>query len=334
MIKIIDPHVHCRDEEQGYKTTISERLKLAERVGVVAIFDMPNTANPVTTRKRVFERLSLAEKADSPVFYGTYIGLTSSSEQVREAVKIYSELFPKVVGLKLFAGRSVGNLEIIEEEDQKKVYEALRGYRGVLEVHCEKESLMRPELWDYKNPISHCRTRPSIAELKSIEDQFKFAYDANFKGTLHIAHISTPESVELVDDIRKTGVLKVSCGATPHHLFMYDKMMNEERGIMYKVNPPLRTKKEQEGLLENLKQGKIDWIETDDATHTFEEKTGIAKDKNGRPIYMSGIQGIYKWQEVIQQLSKRGFPEEQINDLVFNNVLKTFRLNNNFYKHG
>ncbi|MCK4650219.1 dihydroorotase [Candidatus Pacearchaeota archaeon] len=321
---IIDPHVHLRDEEQSYKTTIAIGLKEAKKSGVIAVFDMPNSYSPVTTRKRALERLSIAKRANSSVFYGTYIGLTSDSAQVREAVKTHAELFPKVVGLKLFAGHSVGNLGVIEEGDQKELYESLDKYRGVLVVHCEKEAFLKPELWDAQNPITHCMARPPKAELKSIEDQVKFAHEANFQGTLHIAHISTPEAVNFVNGIRRDiRNLKITCGATPHHLFMYDEMMNGESGLMLKMNPPLRTKKEQEGLLECLRRGEIDWIETDHAPHTEDEKLN--------PPYMSGIPGLHRWPSVIERLRKMSFSEQQIQNLTFNNVIKTFKLNKNFY---
>ena len=327
MIKIIDPHVHCRDEEQDYKTTIAERLALAEQAGVVAIFDMPNTKRPVITKKRVLERLALAEQANSPVFYGTYMGVTADPEQIREAVATHAEL-PQVVGLKLFAGKSVGDLEVTDEKDQEKIYRALEGYRGVLAVHCEKESYLLPKLWNPKDPISHCAARPPIAELKSIEDQVKFAYDAGFKGTLHIAHVTTPEAVEYINSVRNNSTsqmsrLKITCGATPHHLFMYDALMNKINGIKLKVNPPLRTNIQRRGLFECLRRGEIDWIETDDAAHTSEEKRN--------PPYMSGIQGLPKWTSVIGDLRMKGLKEGQIQDLVYDNVRRTFDLKKDFY---
>ena len=331
MTEIIDDHVHCRDEEEAEKTTISERLAIAKQAGVVAIFDMPNTKRPVITKQRVLERLALAEQAGSSVFYGTHMGVTTNPEQIQEAIETHAELFPRVVGLKLFAGRSVGNLEVTKEKDQANIYKALAGYKGVLTVHCEKESLMKPELWDPRNPISHCAARPSEAELESIIDQVKFAYDANFQGTLHIAHITTPEAVAYVNSVRnhstnQMGKLKITCVATPHHLFMCDKMMNEELGIMNKVNPPLRTQEQQRGLLECLRRGEIDWIETDDAAHTSDEKLN--------PPYMSGIQGLHKWPTVISSLRKKGFSKEQLQDLVYNNARKTFNLKEDFYKHN
>jgi len=317
----IDAHVHCRDGTQSYKETISHALEVAEKVGVDAIFDMPNTNPPITTRGLVEERLEIANKCNSPVFYGLYFGITPYYNQIAEAVEIHRELFPRVVGLKLFAGKSVGDLAVRKEGEQRQVYEALSncGYKGVLAVHCEKEFFLKPTQFYPGVPETHSFARPSIAELESIKDQVKFSREADFKGTLQIAHISTPESVKYVDSVRKDGDLKISCGATPHHLFLnYNEWCANEDGLLFKVNPPLRSRQEQEGLLKCLKDGKIDWIETDHAPHTKEEKIKFP--------YMSGIPGLNKWGQVLTKLRTKSFSYQQIENLVFNNVYRTFQI--------
>jgi dihydroorotase len=90
------------------------------------------------------------------------------------------------------------------------------------------------------------------------------------KTKVHIAHISTKGSVEIVRKAKTEGVL-VTCEVTPHHL-----TLTEEAVINYdtnaKVNPPLRTKEDVNALLEGLKDGTIDAIATDHAPHHFDEK--------------------------------------------------------------
>ena len=338
-MRIIDGHVHLRDEDWRHKSTIAEGLKLAKKSNVYAVVDMPNLPNPVTTRERVFQRLSLAKKSNSSVSYATYIGITAEPRQIREAVETQRELFPYTIGLKLFAGKSTGNLAVIDEKDQERIYRVLSDYRGVLTVHCEKESYLKPQLWNPSNPISHCAARPPEAELTSIEDQVRFAYDSSFQGTLNIAHITTPEAVKYVNDIRKHGGaqfgnIKITCEVTPHHLFIHDKMMNEKDGIMLKVNPPLRSQKDQEGLLECLMNGEIDWIATDHAPHTLDEKTGKALDENEKPIYASGIPGLQKWPGVLNRLRQMNMSEKKIENLAFWNFFRTFRLNEKFLRNG
>jgi len=185
----IDTHVHFRDFKQRDKETIAHGLDVAKDSGLDAVFDMPNTDPPLMTRDLVQERLLLAREANVPeVFYGLYMGLTADPGQVKRAVDIYRE-FPDVVGMKLYAGHSVGKLGIIIVEDQAVIYETLarEGYDGVLAVHAEKEDCLHPEVWDPTHPVSHCHARPEKAEVESVQDQIRLAQQANFSGKLHIA---------------------------------------------------------------------------------------------------------------------------------------------------
>ncbi|MFH1838629.1 MAG: dihydroorotase [Candidatus Kuenenbacteria bacterium] len=319
---MIDPHVHCRDWTQNHKETISHALSVAEKAGLSGIFDMPNTNPLIISREFVKKRLDDAKKTKSPVFYGLYVGITSNPFQIKEAVMIWKEFFPKVVGLKMFAGHSVGNLGIISENEQKLVYQILSNedYKGVLVVHCEKESFLKPDLWDPLNPVSHSYARPIEAEVESIRDQIKFAKNYQFKGTLHIAHISVPKSVELVDNARKRKKIKISCGLTPHHCSLdYESIPKSSEGLLYKVNPPLRDKKSVKKMLKLLKQGKIDWIETDHAPHTLKEKL--------EKPYMSGFPGLPYYPCFINFLKKQSFSDMQIKNLTYNNICNIFGFN-------
>ena len=327
---MIDPHVHCRGWAQSHKETRAHALSVAEKIGLSGIFDMPNTSPPVNSRELIEKRLEDADKVGSSVFYGIYAGLTSNPNQIREVVKAWREFFPRVVGLKMFAGHSVGNLGIIKEDEQNLVYQTLvkEGYSGVLAVHCEKESLLKKDLWNPKNPISHSYARPPESEVESIKDQIKFATESRFKGNLHIAHISVPESVGLVDRARQEEKIRITCGLTPHHCCLnYDLIPKSQEGLLYKVNPPIRAVDSSGGILSLLKQGKIDWIETDHAPHTLKEKTGKALDAEGNPQYMSGFPGLPFYPHFLDFLRTGGFSEEQIRNLTHKNICDTFNIN-------
>jgi len=316
---MIDPHVHCRDWVQSHKETIAHALSVAERTGLSGIFDMPNTSPPINSRELIAKRLDDAYKIESPVFYGIYAGLTSDSNQIKEVVETWKELFPKVVGLKMFAGHSVGNLGIIKEDEQRLVYQTLsnEGYDGVLVVHCEKEGLLKPSLWNPSNPKSHSYARPNESEVESVRNQIAFATEYQFRGALHIAHISVPESVGLVDKARQEGSIRISCGLTPHHCSLsYDSIPESKDGLIYKVNPPLRDGASSGRILELLKQGKIDWIETDHAPHTLKEKL--------EEPFMSGFPGLAFYPHFLEFLRRSDFSEEQLRSLTHRNICDTF----------
>jgi len=318
----IDCHTHCRDETAKYKgETIAHALKVAEDSGLSGIFDMPNIPNPVTSRKRVLERIALAKEADSQVFFGIYVGLTPNLEQVREAVECYREFFPKprdkygVIGLKMFAGKSVDDLTVSAPEEQFEVYQELSelDYKGVLAVHCEKESLM-VDYFDPENPITHCFSRPIVAEESSIADQITFAIDANYQGHLHIVHVSAADSVDKVRRAKKRG-LRISCGVTPHHLLLDDIIMETPRGICFKMNPPLRSSNTRDSLLNCFLNGEIDILESDHAPHSEDDKT---------KKYMSGIPNLASWPDFIELLKQRGASQGLLDRTAYSNINEIF----------
>lgn len=317
---MIDPHVHFRDWEQNRKETIKHGLSVAERIGLSGVFDMPNTSPTITTRELIERRLEDADKVNSPVFYGVYAGLTSNPNQIKEVVKAWRELFPRVVGLKMFAVKSgPSNLEVSKEDEQRLVYQTLvdEGYNGVLAVHCEKESFLKPNLWNPKNPKSHSYARPSISEASSVQDQLVFAGQLGFKGNLHIAHVSVPTSVELIEVSRRMNKVKLTCGVTPHHcLLNYDLIPESKQGLLYKVNPPLRDADSSKKMLELLKEERINWIETDHAPHTLAEKLNSP--------YMSGFPGLPFYPHFLNYLKENGFSEEQLRNLTHRNICNTF----------
>jgi len=321
---MIDPHVHLRDWKQEHKETVLHGLNTAYRAGLDAVFEMPNTDLPLTSRDTLVNRRLLADEAirrlKLNIFHGMYAGITADPTQIAAVVEAHDDFFPRVVGLKMFAGQSTGNMGVIEESQQQLVYETLAGlgYKGVLVVHCEKESLMRSDLWNLEVPYSHALARPPEAEAESVKDQIRFAQKAGYKGTLHIAHISTPDAFYALDMARYTSDFTITCEITPHHAMLNTDMMTRERGHTLKMNPPLRPKHMQEHMLKLLLDGKITYIATDHAPHTIKEKQS-----NKSP---SGIPGLPYYPAFLQYLHSKGMSEEELNTYAHDNILKTFNI--------
>lgn len=319
---MIDPHVHLRDGKQAGKETVSHGLRVAARAGLDGVFEMPNTDPPLTSETLIRERIALTDDAverisaetGMTIFHGIYAGLTADEDQIGRMVELHSRLFPRLVGLKMFAGSSTGDLAILSEKEQLRVFEALTrfGYRGVLAVHCEKESLMETKLWNPESPVSHTRARPPICETASVRDMIAFSRKSGFEGVLHICHISLDESVRLVDEAR--GALRVTCGATPHHLLLPDSAMNRAGGIL-KMNPPLRSEENRSALVRHLMEGRIDWIETDHAPHTLEEK---------RTSMPSGIPGFPIYPRLLEWLKKKKASEALLESITHGNIAETY----------
>lgn len=311
---IIDPHVHCRDGSQNYKETIAHVFKLCDEQGIDMVFDMPNTDPPVLGPDDVEKRLAMVP-AQARDRYRLYLGLTGDPEQVRAAAAAVSEIH-EVIGLKLYAGVSVGNLAVTEPESQLMVYKTLAdaGYEGVLAVHCEKESLFL-NVFDPEQPVSHSEARPEPAETESVKDQVGFATRAGFKGILHICHISTPGAIAAVEQARAE--IRVTCGITPHHLLWTSQKMEGPDGLLYKTNPPLRSAGTNMFLRDALTNGLIDWIESDHAPHPVCEKLFAP--------WLSGFPSICLYKSLLSDvLPAWGVTDTQIKNLTCNNIKKAF----------
>jgi len=317
---MIDPHVHLRDGEQQHKETIRHGLSVAERIGIAGVFDMPNTSPPLLRRGHILRRLDCADRAESPVFYGLYCGITSAPEQIREAVACTRE-FDQVVGLKLFAGKSTGDLSIPDTASQAIAFQTLaeEKYSGVLAIHCENESDFKPELWDPEKPFTHTQARPPIAEINSIKSMISLADKAGFMGILHICHISLPESVEVLEKAREHVSFRLTCGVTPHHILLNDIMMNENDGLLLKMNPPLRSKEASDKLCQMLLNERIDWIETDHAPHRLSEKMGAP--------YASGIPGFPIIPRLLKRLIEKGASQSLLERITHQNICDVYGIN-------
>lgn len=315
-----DGHVHWRDEEQANKATIKDASDLFVSQGFKFVMDMAaNCRPPVLSRKRAMERLELANRTKNPLIdYYLYAGLTADLNQIAEVVKL-AQTERQVCGLKLFAGGSLANIGVLLDiYKQWEIYQGLArfDYRKVLAVHCEKEPLFQPKLWDPQAPWTHSLAQPPESEIESVRDQIYYALQSGFKGILHICHVSCPESVELIDKARN--YLKITCGVTPHHILWTDEKLRRKDGLLYKVNPPLRDLRRVEKLRQYLIDGKITWIETDFAPHTKEDKF---------ERYCSGIANLSLYGKLLNWLHKEGglsWPD--IEKLTYHNIVRTFGL--------
>ncbi|HEY9576979.1 MAG TPA: dihydroorotase, partial [Pseudobacillus sp.] len=153
------------------------------------------------------------------------------------------------------------------------MYEAMKKAAAIdaaVVAHCEDNSLIyggavHDGEFAAKNDIPGI---PSICESVHIARDVLIAEAAGCH--YHVCHISTEGSVRTVRDAKKAGI-RVTAEVTPHHLLLCDEDI-PGMDTNFKMNPPLRGKKDQQALIEGLLDGTIDFIATDHAPHTVEEK--------------------------------------------------------------
>lgn len=232
-----DVHVHAREDISGtqtYKEDFQTMSKAAAHGGVTFVADMPNNPVPPVDDASYKAKQALAELA--PVKTVLYAGIGPSTKPLSMRVPY-----------KVFMGPSVGDLFFESFEQLENV---IKKYSGCdISFHCEN-----PEM------ISG-RDRPAEAETSAIEFALYLIKKYELQGK--ICHCSTSEGVSLVSQAKQKGTA-VTCEVTPHHLYFDNTSLQ--------VNPPLRAQKDRLALIEALREGIIDYLATDHAPHTKEEK--------------------------------------------------------------
>ena len=318
---MIDPHVHLRDWGEAEKESLVHGMSLARDAGIDAVFDMPNTDPPLTTPDTVTRRLgeaeAIIERLGGPFHYGLFCGATADAGQLEQMVELYhGERLGRngravgIVGFKMYAGPSTGTLAASAIEAQRLVYATLTGlgYGGVICVHCEKESLFRRRPdgsldWDPEHPRTFAHARPPESEVESVRDQIDAAEAAGFGGTLHVAHVSVPETVRLIESARERVGFRISCEVTPHHLLFSEDALDGPDGMLFKTNPPLRPEVMRAELYAQLIDGRIDFVASDHAPHTLEDKL---------ERHASGMPGLGVMHYLRARLRREGLDERRL----------------------
>ena len=293
---IIDSHVHFREPGGEQKEDWLTGSMAAVAGGVTTVIDMPNNDPPITDLAALNKKRKLTKK--SLVNFGFFFGATTNNiEEVRKVSGI--------AGIKIYVGSSTGNLLVAQDDDIKKLME-IPNINWV--IHAEDEELIRKnsqQISENSNSAIHSQIRNRQVAMKGVERVIDLAKETNAR--IHICHISTAEEVSLIKKAKNAN-LQITCEVSPHHLFLNDGAY-EKFGNFVKVNPPLRTKKDNEALLKGLNDGIIDIIATDHAPHTIKEKetpyhdapAGIPEVQTSLPLMLNEVN---KGTITIEQLIK------------------------------
>lgn len=273
----IDLHCHLREPGFEEKETIATGTRAAAKGGFTTICCMPNTCPPI-------DSLDIVEHIKSIAFIEGLvrvfpIGCITKGQQGMELVRM-KDLAE--VGVVAFSddGKSVANSQLLSRALEYSRLLAL----PIIE-HCEDSSLSANGAMNEGRLADKLGINkiPAAAEETIIERDIALAELTNAR--LHIAHASTANSVRLIRRAKEKGI-PVTAEVTPHHLTLTEERVIDH-GTNAKVNPPLRTEKDNEALLQGLKEGVIDAIATDHAPHTIQDK---ACDFNKAAFGISGLE--------------------------------------------
>lgn len=259
---LIDIHVHFREPGFEHKETIRTGARAAARGGFTTVCPMPNT-KPVIDSVEMVEYIR--NKAEEVTDINILPIASITAGQDGEYLTDFENL--KEAGAVAVSedGRSVMNARV-----------ARQAMRLAAEVdipvfaHCEDKNLAARGVMNAGN---HARELGFYGIMNAVEDIIvarDILLAKNTGAKLHLCHCSTEDSVRMIADAKKEG-MDITAEVTPHHFTLTEDAITED-DANYKMNPPLRTRKDVDKLIEGLKSGVIDCIATDHAPHHKTEK--------------------------------------------------------------
>ena len=264
---LIDVHVHFRDPGFTYKEDIITGANSAKAGGFTTVICMANTKPVVDNEETLKYILEQTKKTDINVLQAAAITKGFQGNELTDMEKL------KELGAVGFTDDG------IPIKDTKIVFEAMEIAKKLdmpLSFHEEDPALIgRPGV--NKGEISKkldFEGAPNVAEDVLVARDCMMALNSGAK--VSIQHISSGNSVDMVRFIKGLGA-NVSAEATPHHFSITDEAVLEY-GALAKMNPPVRTQKDLEKIIEGLKDNTIDIIATDHAPHSKVEKAKALKE--------------------------------------------------------
>ncbi len=266
----IDIHTHCREDASGRDTHKEDYKTVGQAAlsgGVICVADMPN--NPIVPYSAgAYRQKRFIAERNCPVDVMVYAAINQDSEPFDGGMKPADLEKIKQIDTpyKAFIGPSTNHSGDLNFDSHDKLSQALRRYRGRnVSFHCEDPTLLNVSA----NYSTHETRRPPSAEYTCIETTCELIKEIGLRGK--ICHVSTKVGLETILRHKADGV-DVECEVTPHHLYFDTEMLTDENRRWLQMNPPIRPKEDREFLLQAVRDGKFDYLATDHAPHTKEEK--------------------------------------------------------------
>ncbi|MDX8044953.1 dihydroorotase [Gracilibacillus sp. S3-1-1] len=258
----VDVHVHLREPGGEAKETIETGTNAAARGGYTTVCAMPNT-QPTPDSTNVLQSIQNRINETATIRVLPYASITERLV----GNKLTDMKALKTEGAFAFTDDGVG----VQSADM--MLQAMTRAASInmpIVAHCEENTLIH-------NGVMHdgeVSKQLGLQGIPSICESVQIARDvllAEASGChYHVCHVSTEESVRTIRDAKKAGI-HVTAEVTPHHLLLNEHAITEN-DANFKMNPPLRAKEDQQALIDGLLDGTIDFIATDHAPHTAEEK--------------------------------------------------------------
>ena len=314
---LVDVHVHLREPGFTEKETIKTGTQAAARGGFTHICAMPNL-NPVPDTKEKYDAILDIIKKDALVKVDHYAPITKSLTS------------DEIVDMKSINAFSYTN-DGVGVQTAGTMYKAMKEVAKLnkpLTAHTEDNSLLFGGVMHegIRNKELGLKGILSATESSQIARDVILAYET--KVHYHVCHVSSKESVAAIKMGKAIGA-NVTSEVSPHHLLLNEMDIPGNDGA-YKMNPPLRSKEDQEALIKALIEGDIEIIATDHAPHTKEEK---ANGFDG-PFGIIGLESAFPLLYTHFVKAKGLFTLENLQTWMSIKPKTLFNLEGNFMKEG
>lgn len=259
---LIDMHVHLREPGREEDETIATGTAAAIAGGVTSVACMPNTEPPIDNQAAAeFVRMQAQRAGNAHVFP---IGAISKNREGKELAEIGGLVEGGAVAF-TDDGSPVMNSEVM-----RRALEYAKMFDKCILSHSEDMTLTGGSIMHEGLVSVQLGIRGMPAAAEEIMVYREIALVEITGGRMHILHVSTAGSVELIRQAKKRGI-RVSGEACPHHLTLTDESLRTFDSN-FKMSPPLRTQRDVEALLDGICDGTIEVLATDHAPHAPEKK--------------------------------------------------------------
>jgi len=298
---LIDMHVHLREPGEEYKEDILSGTRAAAAGGFTAVACMPNT-DPVNDRRSVTSLIiEKARDASARVYPVGAISVGIRGEKLAE----YAEMKGAGVVAVSDDGMCVSNSRLM-----RRAMEYASDHGLMVISHCEEHNLSRHGVMNEGSVSTRLGLKGIPAAAESIMVYREISLAEYTGKPVHIAHVSTSMAVDLIRSAKKRGV-NVTAETAPHYFTLTEAAV-EGYDTHAKMNPPLRTEKDRQTIMEALADSTLDVIATDHAPHSQLEKetefdnanNGIIGLETSVPLTLSLVRsGIINEQRFVELLS-------------------------------
>ena len=267
---LVDMHVHLREPGQTHKEDIHSGCRAAAAGGVTSVVCMPNTSPVCDTPEQIRWILDRAKDADARVYPAAAITASLKGETLTD----FEALKESGAAAVSDDGRPVPTADKMMQAMEKAAACGL----PVLS-HCEELTLVRGGIMN-EGDVSRSLGVPGIHPgAEDVATAREIAIAAATGCPVHICHVSTKGSAQLIRDARRRGV-PVTGETAPHYFTMTDALL-QGRDADYRMNPPLRSEEDVAAILASIADGTLSVIATDHAPHAEWEKADFLKAPNG-----------------------------------------------------